>query len=407
MSEQLLSKQGGSSEIEQEGQIHVLDLVALLGQQKKLLILLPLITGILALVAAVLIKPTFSSTAVILPPQQQQSSGMAAMLGQLGGLAGAASGIAGLKNPNDLYIGMLQSRTIADNLIQQFELKKRFEVDTGDEARKKLEQVSKILSDKSSTIVIMVEDNDPKFAAELANAYVAELSKLTQNLAVTDASQRRLFFEKQLKKAKDDLADAEISLREIQENTGVLQLDGQIKGIISNVAQLEGEIAAKEVQLGSMRSFATNKNPDVIRLQQELSGMRAQLTKAKSGTIASDGDVMLPTSKLPKIGVDYVRSLRNVKYFETIFELLSKQYELAKIDEAKESSNIQILDRAVPAEKKIKPRRLLMVLGGLFGGGVLAIVLILLRNLYLKSRNNVENVYRWQMVSKAWGKKVR
>ena len=401
MSEQLKNGEQSAPMNDNNDEIHLLDILTALARQKKILFMVPLVTGVLAIAAAFLIKPTFLSTAVILPPQQQ-SSGVSAMLGQLGGLAGAAGGITGLKNPNDLYVAMLQSRTIADKLISQFDLKTRFDVETLDEARKKLDGMATVVNDKAGTISVLVEDKDPKFAAQIANAFVSELSNLTKGLAITDAAQRRLFFEKQLVAVKDDLANAEIALRKTQESTGMLQLDGQVEGIIRNVAQLEGTIAAKEVQLNAMRSFATNNNPDLMRLQGEIQGYQAQLARLKTGKSSKDGDLMVPTGKIPEVGVEYIRSLRNVKYQETIFELLSKQYELAKIDEAKESSNIQILDNAVPAEKKSKPKKMIIILLGFFGGGFLALFLALIRDAYLRSSLDEGRKYRWSVLRNAW-----
>ncbi|WP_402719615.1 GumC family protein [Janthinobacterium rivuli] len=401
MAEQLKNSEQSARMNENNDEIHLLDILTALARQKKILFMVPLVTGVLSIAAAFLIKPTFLSTAVILPPQQQ-SSGVSAMLGQLGGLAGAAGGITGLKNPNDLYVAMLQSRTIADKLISQFDLKTRFDVETLDEARRKLDGMATVVNDKAGTISVLVEDKDPKFAAQIANAFVSELSNLTKGLAITDAAQRRLFFEKQLVAVKDDLANAEIALRKTQESTGLLQLDGQVEGIIRNVAQLEGTIAAKEVQLNAMRSFATNNNPDLMRLQGEIQGYQAQLARLKTGKSSKDGDLMVPTGKIPEVGVEYIRSLRNVKYQETIFELLSKQYELAKIDEAKESSNIQILDNAVPAEKKSKPKKLIIILLGFFGGGFLALFLALIRDAYLRSALDEGSRYRWSVLRNAW-----
>ncbi|PHV30336.1 hypothetical protein CSQ94_26185 [Janthinobacterium sp. BJB312] len=404
MAEQLKNSEQSARMNENNDEIHLLDILTALARQKKILFMVPLVTGVLSIAAAFLIKPTFLSTAVILPPQQQ-SSGVSAMLGQLGGLAGAAGGITGLKNPNDLYVAMLQSRTIADKLISQFDLKTRFDVETLDEARRKLDGMATVVNDKAGTISVLVEDKDPKFAAQIANAFVSELSNLTKGLAITDAAQRRLFFEKQLVAVKDDLANAEIALRKTQESTGLLQLDGQVEGIIRNVAQLEGTIAAKEVQLNAMRSFATNNNPDLMRLQGEIQGYQAQLARLKTGKSSKDGDLMVPTGKIPEVGVEYIRSLRNVKYQETIFELLSKQYELAKIDEAKESSNIQILDNAVPAEKKSKPKKLIIILLGFFGGGFLALFLALIRDAYLRSALDEGSRYRWSVLRNAWAGK--
>lgn len=405
MSEQLKNGASRSVEDENDDEIHFLEILTALARQKKILFLTPLVTVSIAIIAAFLIKPVFLSTAVVLPPQQQ-NSGVAAMLGQLGGLAGAASSMTGLKNPNDLYVAMLQSRTISDNLIKRFDLKKRFDVETMDDARKELDSMVTAVSEKSGTISLKVQDKDPKFAAQLANAFVGELSELTKKLAVTDAAQRRLFFEKQLLEAKDALADAEIALRTTQEKTGMLQLDGQVKGIISSVAQLEGTIAAKEVELNAMRSFATNNNPEMIRLRGEIEGYKAQLEKSKNGRVAGNGDMIIPTGKIPEVGVEYIRSLRNVKYQETMFELLSKQYELAKMDEAKDSSTIQVLDDAVPAEKKFKPSKAVIILIGLFVGGFLGLVLAFLRDAYMRSVKDEESKYRWNNLKSAWRNKV-
>lgn len=401
MSEELKNTESRSSASENNDEIHLIDVLTAFARQKRILFTVPLIFGVVSIAAAFLIQPKFSSVAVILPPQQQSSSA-AAMLGQLGGLAGAAGSIAGLKNPNDLYVAMLQSRTIADKLILDFDLKKRFGVETFDEARKILDGMATVTSDKAGTISVLIEDRDPKFAADLANAFVVELSNLSSGLAITDAARRRLFFEKQLVTAKEALGNAEIDLQKIQEKTGLLQLDGQVKNIIGNIAQLEGTIAAKEVQLNAMRSFATDSNPELMRLQREIQGYQTQLGKLKNGKLSDDGDIVVPSGKIPQVGVDYVRSLRNVKYQETIFELLSKQYELARIDEAKDSSTIQILDSAIPAEKKSKPRRLIIILLGFFGGGIISLFFALMRDAFLQSSKDDVEKYRWQMLKKAW-----
>lgn len=405
MIEELKNKVSPAVISEKDDEISLLAILTALARQKKTILIVSLVAGIVAITIAFLMAPKFSATAVILPPQQQQSSGVAAMLGQLGGLAGAAGSIAGLKNPNDLYVGMLESRTIADRLIDRFDLKKRYDVETFDEARNKLKIFSTVSSNKNGTISILVEDSEAKFAAELANSFVSELTHLTKGLAISDAAQRRLFFQKQLLAVKDDLADAEIALRKTQETTGLLQPDGQVQGIIRSVAQLEGTIAAKEVQLNSMRSFATSNNPDLMRLQSEIQGYRVQLEKLKVGKLSGDGDLMVPTGKLPEVGVEYIRKLRNVKYQETIFELLSKQYELAKIDEAKESSIIQTLDIAVPAEKKSKPKRSIIILLGFVGGAFLGVLIALMRDAYHNSMVDEKSRYRWIELRMAWKNK--
>ncbi|MEO7497290.1 MAG: Wzz/FepE/Etk N-terminal domain-containing protein [Massilia sp.] len=399
MSEQLV----GNTQAPEKA--HLLDLMVVLAQHKRLVIGTPLFTGSVALAISLLMTPIFSSTARLMPPQQQ-SSGVSAVLGQLGSLAGAAGGIAGVKNPSDLYVGLLESRTIADNLIKRFNLKARYEQETMDGTRKLLATISEITSGKKDGFIsISVTDKDPKFAADLANAYADELIKLTQTMAITEASQRRAFYEKQLKEAKDQLANAEITLRTTQEKTGMIQPAAQVGAIISSAAQLKSAIAAKEVQLAAMRTYATGQNPNTLRAQEELRGMQSQLAKLELSNASGSGNFMVPTGKIPEVGVEYVRSARNVKYYETIFELLAKQFELAKIDEAKDSSSIQLLDPAIPAERKSKPSRAIITLAGLIGGALLGVILAIMRASYTSTRNDPENAQRWHQLSAAWKRK--
>lgn len=382
---------------------HLLDLFVVLAQHKKLVILAPIVAATLALALSMLMTPIFTSVAKVMPPQQQQSSGMAAMLGQLGGLAGSVGGFGGLKSPSDLYVGLLESRTVADRIITRFKLKERYAKSTLDDTRKQLAANSVITTGKKDGFInVSVDDKEPQFAADLANAYVDELTQLTQSMALSEASQRRLFFEKQLKDARDQLADAEIALRRTQEKTGLLQPAAQVQAIIVNAAQVKGAIAAKEVQLNAMRTFAAGRNPELLRAQEELRGLRAQLSKLEKSQSSNEGDFMVPTGRIPEAGVEYVRSVRDVKYYETIYELLAKQFELAKIDEAKDSSVIQVLDRAMPAEHKSKPSRVLITLAGGVIGGVFAILFAFLRSTYLVSRNDSAMIKRWDALSAAW-----
>src|SRR5882672_1009652 len=340
-------------------EISLLDIAIVLAKNKKIVLGLPLVMGLAAISVTFVLPNWYTATARILPPQQQSSS--ATMLSQLGPLAGLAGASLGIKNPADLYIGMLRSRTIADAVIQRFDLMKLYDDDTLYDTRKELEKrVTIASSNRENIITIEVEDKDRKRAASMANAYVEELNKLTKTVAVTEAAQRRVFFEQQLVSAKEHLADAEIVLRRTQESTGLIKLDDQGKAIIENVARLLGQVAVKEVQLTAMRSYATSMNPDLIRVQQELAGLRDQLARVEKDRTSKEGNIFVPTGKVPAAGLEYLRKLRDVKYHETIFELIAKQYELAKIDEAKEGSIVQFIDRAVEPDKKSRPRRILI-----------------------------------------------
>jgi uncharacterized protein involved in exopolysaccharide biosynthesis len=311
----------------------------------------------------------YTARAVVMPPQQQ-SSGLAAALGSLGAIAGVTGG-GGLKNPNDLYVGMLKSQRVADSLIRRFDLKARFEVKTMDEARFMLGGMANVQSAKSGLIDIAVEDKDPVFAARLANAFVEELKQVNQNLAVTDAAKRRFFFERQLKDVRSDLAAAETRLEQLQKNTGLILPEGQVASVIKVTADLKARISAKEIQLATMRSFATDKNPDFVRVQEELAALRHQLEQL-SATESNEAGLLPGAAKLPENGLAYLRALREVKYQEALLEVMAKQYELARIDEARDSSVIQVLDVATPPERKSGPKRAMIVivgtlLGALFG----------------------------------------
>ncbi len=369
-----------------EDEISLLDLAIVLARHKKSILAAPIIAGIITYLLTLAIPVTYTAETKILPPQQQQSSAAAMLASQLGALSGMAGSSLGLKNPNDLYVGMLKSRTVSDNLIRRFQLQKVYKEKTITETRKKLAKASSIVSGKDGLIAINVDDHDPKRAAALANAYIAELQQLTKVLAVTEASQRRLFYEKQLYQARQQLGDAEIALKRTQETTGLIQLDVQAQALVQSVAALRSQIAMKEVQLNAMRTFATGGNPDYIKVRQEIAGLRAQLSKVETGSIT--------TSKAPEAGLDYIRKMRDLKYYETLYELLAKQFEMAKLDEAKESSLIQVLDKAIAPEKKSKPKRSLIAALAAIATGFGALLRAFIVEGLKRAREDAQNTAR-------------
>jgi uncharacterized protein involved in exopolysaccharide biosynthesis len=254
------------------------------------------------------------------------------------------------------------------------------------DARRVLEKATDISAGKDGVITLHVDDRDARRAAALANGYVDELHGMNQSLAVTEASQRRLFLEKQLQNVKQELANAEVSLKKTQQATGLIKLDDQGKAIIESVARLQAQVAAKEVQIGAMRSFITETNPDFILAQRELSGLRAQLARAEQDR--KRGGVLVPTDRIPEAGLEYARKFRDVKYYETIFELLAKQYEIAKIDEARDGSLIQVVDKAVEPEERSKPRRGLILVFAAFIGLFFGVVLAFLKEAAVRARND-------------------
>jgi tyrosine-protein kinase Etk/Wzc len=352
-----------------EGRGDVLDTLIVLAKHKKLIIGFPFAFSVLVAGIVLLVPNVYTATTKILPPQQGQS-GATAILAQFAGLAGLVGGGSSLKNPNDVYVSMLKSRTVEDNLVQRFDLMQLYDQKYPSRARKMLEDVTKITSGiKDGIITIDVDDKDPKRAADMANAYVEELLKLTQVLAVTDASQRRLFYERQFLQAKDNLAKAEAAARSGLGSGGLVKVDDQGRTMVEASARLRGQITAKEVQIGAMRAFAAEGNPDLQLAQQEVESMKIQLAKLEGTNGAKP-----IANGMGGQGMDSLRLLRDVKYNEVLFELLGKQYELAKLDEAKDSSVVQVMDKAVVPDYKSKPVRwLITVISGVVA--LLAVVL--------------------------------
>jgi uncharacterized protein involved in exopolysaccharide biosynthesis len=233
-------------------------------------------------------------------------------------------------------------------------------------------------SGKDGMIHISVEDRDPRRAADLANGYIDQFRLQSQHLAIGEASQRRLFFEQQLEQAKDNLANAEEAMKETEQKTGVIQLDSQARALIESAASLRAQVAAKEVQIQGMRTYATGENSQVVQAQQELESMRAQLAKLGGSEDSASGGLIVPKGQVPEAGLEYIRKLRDVKYNETIFDILARQFEVAKLDEAKQGALVQVVDPAVPPDRRSFPKRGLLVIGatalGLFLGVFLALL---------------------------------
>jgi tyrosine-protein kinase Etk/Wzc len=335
--------------------------------------------GALALgaIIACLIKPSFTSTAIVLPPQQQPSSA-AALMGQLGSLTSlAGSSSLGLKSPSDMYVGFLKSRTIADEIINRFKLAQVYKRDKMVDLRKALAAHTDIENGKDGLIHINVTDHDPNRSSEIANAYVEGLYKLNSSLATTEAAQRRVFFDRQLEEEKSALANAEDDLRITEHKTGVIQLGGQTQELLFNMANLKAQLSSAEVQLAGTRAYATEQNPDVMLIQQKIATLHGQIAKLGNDQQLASGDINLSAGRTPEDSLEYTRKLREVKYHDTLYDLLSKQREAARIDEAKSAPVLQLVDGAVPPDKKSGPPRMLLTLVVGFMGLVLAVLWIL------------------------------
>jgi uncharacterized protein involved in exopolysaccharide biosynthesis len=366
-----------------------LDVLIFLARHRRVLVLAPLGAAIAAAAISLMLPNMYASVTKILPPQQNQSTA-ALLLSQLGSIASLPGSPLNIKNPNDLYVGMLKSRTVADNLVARFGLKELYDRETLQDTRRELEERTTISHGRDGIITIRFEDRDRKRAADVANGYAEELYNLTQTLAVTEAGHRRLFMEKQLKLTREGLSEAELALKKTQETTGLIKIDEQGRAIIEAVANLRAQIAAKEVEAGSMRLFATEHNPGYLRVQQEIGGLRSELARLEKTNRAGGGDIFIPTGRVPAAGLEYLRRLREVKYYESVFELLAKQFEIAKIDEARDASIVQVLDRAVEPEKKSGPHRSRIVIVTAILAFLAALLWALLRDAHERAKHDPE-----------------
>jgi tyrosine-protein kinase Etk/Wzc len=349
---------------------------------RKTLIVVVAVTLVLALAAAYIIPPGYTSTASFVPPNASVgSSGAAALAGQLSQLSGLGAGIlGGVKSTSDLYVGILKSRSIASEIVDRFDLKRVYKVKKESQAEKDLESNSKFeVGTKDPIVTISISDRNPTRAHDLANAYLDALKEKNGELALTESSQRRLFFGQQLAKEKDNLEDAEVALKETEEKTGLIAPAGQTSAELQAIAQTRAQIAVRQVELSALRQSSTEENPDVIRLQSEIADLQSQLAKLQTGNNNKRLSGAIPTSKVPELQLDYVRKEREVKYHELLFEMLARQYEVARLDEARNAPLVQVLDSASYPDSKSSPPRKLLVLGGFIFGCMLGSAWVLLR----------------------------
>ena len=309
-----------------------------------LLTLGPLVAGGLAFGITMLIAPTFTASTTFMPPQQAQS-GAASALASLGTLAGLAGG-AGVRSSGDQYVALMQSGTVSNRLIDQFKLMDVYESKFRVDARKELATNVRIaLGKKDGLITVEVDDTSPQRAADIANRYVDELRRITGALAVTEAQQRRVFFERQLQQSRDRLVQAQQALQASGFNPGALKAEP--KAAAETYAKLKAETTAIEVRLQVLRGSLADDTPEVRQQQAALAALRGQLAKVEQPGDSTGGP-------------DYVGKYREFKYQETLFELYARQFELARVDESREGALIQVVDTATAPEKKSKPKRALI-----------------------------------------------
>jgi len=356
-----------------DDEISLLDLLQTVAEHLRLLILGPLLVGLTALGVSFLVTPTFTAKTSFLPPQQQNSmaASMLNSLGALGGLAGAAAGI---KNPADQYVSFMKSTTLQDALIDKFDLMNRYEAEYRTNARKALEDNSRIASGKDGIITVEVDDTDPQIAADMANAYVTQLETLMSRLAVTEAQQRRQFFELQLETTKQKLTEAEIALSQTGVSSDVLK--SAPATAIAGVAELQAQVTAQEVRLGAMRGYLAETAPEFKQALTALASLRAQLAKQSQSSRTSGTRAEGSSGGAQD---DYISRYRDFKYQETLFELFARQFEMAKLDESREGATIQVIDAATAPELKSKPKKALIAVLATLATGFLLLLWVFVR----------------------------
>jgi len=346
---------------------------------KRLIFKVTLTVFVVVTAVAFLLPFRYTSTTSFIPPANLGGSSMAtAIAGQLSSL-GAGDLLGGVKSSGDLYAGILRSRSIASQLVKDFNLMQVYKVKKESQAEKALDSNTEVVMDaKSSIITVGVTAKSPQLAHDLAGAYMDALQETDGRLALSQASQRRLFFERQLANEKDALEDAEVEMKKTEEQSGLIAPTGQTETEIRTIADTQAEIALRQVQLAALRDSATEQNPEVIRLHSEIDDLQGQLARLQSGT-GKSSPTAIPTSKVPELELEYVRKEREVKYHEALFDMLSRQYEAARLDESRDAPVLQVLDPASYPDTKSSPKRSYYMLGGLGFGFFAGCVWVLTR----------------------------
>ena len=391
-----------------EPDINLMGMLIALGQEKWTLIIVTFLAALTGVVVSLTTPAIYVSRASIIPSQQSGGGGggLASLgsLAGLGGLGALSNMTAGIKSSDEMFIALMRSHSVQSSLIEQFKLKERYGARNTEEARQALTFNVSITADrKTSLLFIDAQDKDPNFAAQLANAQIKELNVILSRLAVTEAQQRRAYYEQQIVKTQAKIPQLELEFKESQKSSGL-----EVASLLSEAGTLPGQIAAKELQLQVLSRFATAQNPDLKRLAVEISALRAQMARYELGKTdlktnepnnSGEVDVSTKTNYVQKATQAY----NTLKIQEALLDGYVKQLELAKVDEAKEGPAVQVVDEARAPEMRSKPERKKLVLAYTVSGFVVAFVLAALRALLSHIRSTPEGLQRWSQLKRAWG----
>ena len=334
-------------------------------KRKWRIIALCSVMAVATLVISLLLPKIYESTATLLPQLESNNGlGLGALLGS--GAASSAAQSLGISlpgapaTPTDIFSAMLKSRIMADEIIRRFNLMDHYEKKTMHDARLILEGATHIVVSKEKVIKVTVEDKDPQLASDIANFYVSNLDQLNQTLSVSKARENRKFIEQRLAETQSELVKVENALKEFQTQNRTVAIEAQSKAMIEATAMIQAQIMAQEVQLQVMGSYLSSNNPEIARVQSSISELRKQLQTmetGKSGKERLPGDRLRPAiTSVPTLALEYGRLARDLKVQETLYALLISQYEQAKLTEARDTPTVQVLDHAIPAERKSRPK---------------------------------------------------
>jgi uncharacterized protein involved in exopolysaccharide biosynthesis len=375
-----------------EREISLIDLLVVLARHRLAVLGLPLAFACAAVAATLLMRDVYTASASVVPVQQAQSNPAAALIGQLdlGGFGSALN-----NRTAELFARILQSRKVGEEVVGKFKLVVRYEAKTPAEALAVLAKKIEVdIDNKSGIVKLSVDDWNPAVSADMANYFVDRLKQATREITLSEATQRRVFYEQQLALARTRHRQTEADFKAYQTTTGVFGLDQQAGNTLGLIAKLDAEITAKEIQLRILRTTMTDGNPQVQAVLENIKGLRGRMATLKN--TKSDADSSL--GQLSAVSTEYSRLLRELKYQESVVDLLTKQYEMAKLDEAKNAPVVQVLDFAVAPEEHSKPKRKLIVLGALFAGGLMGVLYAFMAEAYLQARREPEQAAKLDQI---------
>lgn len=379
-----------ANEAGDEDEINLLELLRVIVRRRMLIVKVCSVAALLSVCYSLTLKNSYTAISTCYPPQRESPFGsFASALSQ----SNAIQALGGLGGPIDIYMAIIKSRNVADAVVRRLDLQKSGDRTISFEAaRRAASGAVKFETAKDGVLTVKATSRDPQKAALLANAFVDEMIRRSVALYLTKAGTERHFLEARMDKVKVELREAESNLRAFQEKYKTVKADAQASVAIEGIARLKAEIVSKEVQLATLRNSMTDESSEVKALQAGLSRLKSQL-----GTMSGSGgneNVIPAAGNLPGIGMEYIRRLREVKTQEAIFEQLSKQFELSKINEAKDSSSVQIIDEAIPPTKKSGPKRSLIVIIATFTAFIVSLGIVFIQEYLAKLSPEDAEIFR-------------